>query len=1335
MNVDSIFAAAVEFKSPSERADFLEDACQGNASVRERVDALIRSHEEAGTFINEPAAPAAPTESTPISESAGSMIGPYKLLQQIGEGGFGVVFMAEQERPVRRKVALKIIKPGMDTKEVVARFEAERQALALMDHPNVAKVLDAGATESARPYFVMELVKGVPITDYCDKNNLATIDRLKLFITVCNAIHHAHQKGVIHRDIKPSNVMVTLHDGNPVVKVIDFGVSKAISQKLTEKTLFTAYGQLVGTPQYMSPEQAEMSGLDVDTRSDVYSLGVLLYELLTGSTPLESKRLREAGYAELQRIIREEESPRPSVLLSTLGDELTVIAQHRSVDAKRLQQQIRGDLDWIVMRALDKDRGRRYESASSFAADVDRLLRDEAVEARPPSTMYRLRKAARRHRGPFLAATALTATLLLGTIGTSVGFVRASNEAQTARREHAKAQLAVEREHDAAERERATADRATQVARQEREQRLRAQAAESQLRRWAYGADMQLVFRFFEDGNIGRASQLLQRHLPAAGETDLRGFEWYQAWRTNYGDSTVLPHWGDVGSVSFSPNGRFLATGSGHAYVGEIRLWDVESGSLLTSLKVGGRTDCLAFSPDGKTLASSTVTNVTLWDVDQRKPRLKFPTRGLARFVFSPDGRTLAVAAFAGRTVALYDSHTGKKLVSREWGELFDQAPGHLTFSPDGRKLAAIAYPRGTLVFLDARDLQNPTEAHYSVSSFAYSNDGSRIVVGTLGGDVRILSADGQVVEKQLPRQALDPIQRITFADQDGQVISYCLDGTVQTCDINTGKRLRRVQTAAPRTSVNLQTLAMSPRGTRIAWAAVDHTVRVKELSGEHIHEEIRLPETHVLDGHLWDRDIVFAPDGKNLILVSSGEVQLFDVMTNKMVLSRTFGEDEGKGTRDAVGCVATDDQRVIAASMPRDGGNLRIWNVLSGDILKEFSGDATEPYCIRIAPDARLVCVAGWDGSIRSCDIESGRQWVQKAHVGNIFCMGFSPDGNIVATGGEDGAVRLWDRESGSLKGTLDGHGAWVTEIVFSPTDNDQLASRDAAGTVHLWNLQTGQIQHTIEATGWVALAYSPDGRRLAVGNQGWITLHDVDTGSELARIDGVPARRLAFSSDGRMLAATYFDQMKIMRSASPGEVAADLEEQKIRQQQRDQDLEAIRPVEDALLALRSALRSNNTLDEQKAGFEAGLQKLKQFPEYYPSLAPTHLNALAWNLVTSPERETDDIDLAVSLAREAVELRPDHRSYRNTLGVALYRQGQWQEAIDTLVQQPNDRRRPAGRVGDGLIVAMSHWQLGHKEDARKSYETAIEVMNSEDLMDNHNLQQFRAEAESLLER
>ncbi len=423
--VDEIFNAVIEMP-PSEWAARLDALCGSDAALRADVSRLLRSDGRVESGFLEPGVvmppPSAPTSAEAkrlsIQDRPGTTIGPYTLHEQIGEGGFGVVYLAEQHKPVRHRVALKIIKPGMDTRQVVARFQAERQALALMDHPHIARVLDGGETDSGRPYFVMELVKGIPITDYCDQCSLPTRERLELFVAVCQAVQHAHQKGIIHRDLKPSNVMIAMQDGQPAPKVIDFGVAKAINQRLTEHTLYTQFSQLVGTPLYMSPEQAEMSPLEVDTRSDIYSLGAMLYELLTGTTPFERERLTNASFDELRRIIRQEEPPPPSSRLSTLGGRASVIAERRRTEPRRLQQVVRGDLDWVVMKALEKDRTRRYETASGFAADVQRHLSGEAVIAAPPSRLYRTGKFIRRNKGSVLAGGLVALGLIIG-IGVS----------------------------------------------------------------------------------------------------------------------------------------------------------------------------------------------------------------------------------------------------------------------------------------------------------------------------------------------------------------------------------------------------------------------------------------------------------------------------------------------------------------------------------------------------------------------------------------------------------------------------------------------------------------------------------------------------------------------------------------------------------------------------------------------------------------------------------------------------------------------------------------------------------------------------------------------------
>src|SRR5262245_36236848 len=569
----AVFVQAVELDNPADRAALLDSACAGDLALRGRVEGLLRAYAAAGSFLERPAAglgessesapPATETAHSAGLESGSVVAGRYKLLELIGEGGFGVVYMAEQTQPLRRKIALKVVKPGMDSHQVVARFEAERQALALMDHPNIAKVLEAGATDRGRPYFVMELVRGIPITKFCDEKRLTARERLGLFVSVCQAVQHAHQKGIIHRDLKPSNVLVTLHDGAPVPKVIDFGVAKALGQQLTEKTLFTGFAQMVGTPLYMSPEQAELSGLDADTRTDIYSLGVLLYELLTGTTPLDRDRLSRVGYDELRRIIREEEPPRPSTRMRTRGADAVTVCGSRGSEPRKLSALVRGELDWIVMKCLEKDRNRRYESVGGLVADLQRYLHDEPVLACPPSAMYRFRKLARRNRRTLAMVSALAVAAFVGVGALAVSTAMVWRADQDVRKANEELKVTVDHE-----------------------------------RRTAYSQRITTAYRELLTDNLGRAWKLLQE-CPE----DLREWEWHYLMRLCRVEPLILRDRTEVNGVAFSPDGERLVSAGGD---GTVKIWNSRTGNDPIQT-FQGHTDSVvsvAFHPDRKHVAS-----------------------------------------------------------------------------------------------------------------------------------------------------------------------------------------------------------------------------------------------------------------------------------------------------------------------------------------------------------------------------------------------------------------------------------------------------------------------------------------------------------------------------------------------------------------------------------------------------------------------------------------------------------------------------------------------------------------------------------------------------------
>jgi eukaryotic-like serine/threonine-protein kinase len=958
---ETILEQALTFGSKEARLAYLQGACGGDKRLRARVESLIEAHEAAGGFLKSREHGTnglAATVLLPVTEKPGDRIGRYKLLQQIGEGGCGVVYMAEQEEPVRRRVALKVIKLGMDTKSVIARFEAERQALALMDHPNIAKVLDAGATKTGRPYFVMELVRGIKITDYCDQNNLSTRERLDLFIQVCHAIQHAHQKGIIHRDIKPSNILVSRHDGVPVPVVIDFGIAKATEQRLTEKTLFTAFEQFIGTPAYTSPEQAGMSRLDIDTRSDIYSLGVLLYELLTGKTPFDSRELLAAGLDEMRRTIREKEPARPSTRLNTLqGEELTTTAKRRGTEAPRLIQLVRGDLDWIVMKCLEKERTRRYETANGLALDLERHLSDEPVTARPPNRAYRVQKFVRRNKVIVTAGTAVAAALVLGTVVSTWQAVRA-------RRLQVKAETSQQR--------------ALQAQTKEAQQRQAAEDARRLAEQQSYCASIGQAQALIEQGQYGRARQVLAE----PGLASRRGWEWGWLERSCNLDLMTFSSGGVwLTGVAFSPDGRWLAAG---AFDGTARLWDLTVGSpprLLRGHAENSKVVLLGFSPDSRRLVTSCVDGTAkVWDMTSGQSVFTLAGHSNAVYcaLYSPDGKTIATGG-EDRTVRLWNAADAAPLgIAGEYGDTVLC----VAFSPDGRHLAygggnlsKVPGPDNTVRILDleTRRARKLTGHSHCVSAIAFSPDGRQIFTSSWDmtarrGDVR---TDGELhafFEGRgfggLLSLALSPDGALC-ALGGGVMGQQRAEAGVHIIDVRSGGDVRVLEGHAR----PIRGVAFSPDGTRIATASVDGTVKI--WPGK------PFPEYLSLEGHdqaVWT--VAVSPDGQRMATGSLDQTaKVWELETGRLLL-------------------------ILPVNFPV--------------ISLAFSPDSRRLITVGSEATARVWDLAPSGGATNSAASPFESVLTLQGHLDAVTCVAYGPCGRRLATGSKDGTARLWDARFG---------------------------------------------------------------------------------------------------------------------------------------------------------------------------------------------------------------------------------------------------------------------------------------------------------------------------------
>jgi len=1166
-SVRNIFAEALEISDAGQRAAFLDQACGLDTDLRLEVEQLLQADAGAGKFLSDNPTATVPQSVwqelanapnpfgaipfTALTEKPGDRLGRYELLEKIGEGGCGVVYLAQQETPVRRQVALKIIKLGMDTRQVIARFEAERQALAIMDHPNIAKVFDAGATDSqhstfnsqlpsGRPYFVMELVRGSRITDYCEQHQLPTRARLELFIQVCQAVQHAHQKGIIHRDLKPSNILVTINDpdGSGVPKVIDFGIAKATEGKLTDQTVFTAFEQFLGTPAYMSPEQAAMTNQDIDTRSDIYSLGVLLYELLTGSTPFDTKELLALGVDELRRTIREKDPVRPSTALRRRVDSKVENAgQGGTKNALALNSQLKSlstDLDWIVMKCLEKDRARRYDTANGLAADLKRHLNNEPVVARPPSRLYEFQKTVRRHKVGFAATATVIVALLAGVIASTWEAIRATRAESEQTRE------------------------AIRATRAEREQtRLRQQADAER-----YTSDMNLCYKEWTEGHISSAQRLLNAHLPQPGQPDLRGFEWRYLWNLCQDES--------LHTVEFPKDDQVwrLAATAAHSFVAAacektIRLLEPSTGRELARFSypnpeaVNVRPAVALAAGMTNLMAAHRARGVVcLWDLESRKLLMAFQpfTNNVSVLALSPDGNLLAAAdrnplGLYGTELGVWDISSRSKPPRRLWPCPDTNGIRAMTFSPDGQVLVAARSSGGSLVIdsweaTTGRELTRITNASSGdIRALAFSPDGTLLASSGVEGRIYVWDFAGRTLKFLFDGHA--GVESLAYSADGTQLISGGGDGTIRRWDIPSQKAagLWRLPQGGDLDAV------LAPDGKTIV-SATHEKVQIWNA-------EPREPATVIKVQSGWGWHTV-SPDGKSLIV--GGQIDS-DGSQGAAVWDIASGQHKFDLVCQGIGAqtpVFSPDGRYFALSGVENEGLVGLWETSAwgkGAARVEpfrYLTNGFEAAFVCFSPDGKILAAAGqcfppfapkepsgatnrlafWEvGSWKKLNLlpQAGAGSNEWAAANTIA---FSPNGHLLAVGSRDGWVRLWDFKaqrllSGSREREYLGANAWGVVVRFS-SDSRWLASISLGwGSVDLWDLADPEHPRSVwldseDPVGVFWALFAPDNKSLITAyNDGLIKFWNLQTQrvALTLRHGHGPGGFLALSPDGKLL------------------------------------------------------------------------------------------------------------------------------------------------------------------------------------------------------------------------
>ncbi len=1069
---NDLFLQAAEIDVAADRSRFLEKQCAGDVALRGQVEALLATRAKLDSFLDrplipapaarmgvspgqpaaaetvtlDPNAPVAALAQPPSAETPGTRIGRYKLLQQIGEGGMGNVWMAEQLEPVRRTIALKIVKAGLDSAQVVARFEAERQVLAMMDHPNIARVLDAGSTEAGRPYFVMELVKGVPITQHCDARRLTLRQRLELFIPVCQALQHAHQKGIIHRDIKPSNVLVAPYDGKPVVKVIDFGIAKATGQRLTEKTLFTQFGAIIGTLQFMSPEQAELNNQDIDTRSDIYSLGVLLYELVTGTTPLDMQGLRGAAFAAILTQIIEAEPPRPSTRISSSGQALAQISLQRNTEPARLAKLVRGELDWIVMKALEKDRTRRYETAGDLVRDVESYLQDEPVEACPPSLHYRAVKFCRRNRGPVLAAGLVLLALAGGIVGSTWGLLRAERawEAESKQR-----QIAQAKEWDAevekgkalaaaSEEQRAKGD-AVNAKEAEAKERQKAEAErdakqEALVRAEGLRLTAQSSAELHTDPTLGLLLAIeAARIAPSKEANDAL----VTALEVCHEARTIFGHQGAVLSARFTPDGKRIMS---CARDGTVRFWDAGSGKQLFATPGfredgGGLMAGAALSPDGNYFVTL-YAGVAFFERDRK--RVEYTDR-VARLWDAATCKQLAVLrGHQGRVRTAAFSADSKRLVTGS-----NDTTVRIWEVPSGKQLAIV-------------------EGHASIPcSASFSRDGRQVLTVSSGYQ----SPESSWVSSPSPRVVESDPEEISVRKQDFAFRGFVGDSTAfvsyndrentlaRVWDAETGKHVATILKPKAFSGSAPYFGHFSPDGKRVALGVGDD-VQVWDIAASRMLFNVKNGGMSFEDPAAW------SPDGKRLATIRGNYVSIWDSADGRE-LTMLHGHENPLRTL----LFSPDGKLVLTTSVDRTA---RVWNAETGEPVAVLRGHQSQVNSAGVSPDGKYVVTAAADGTVRLWWLDPPKNHARPLAepISSLSMMAFSPDGRYLATGANDFrhfGPRIWDTATGKLLHHLK-----------APREGIAANLRDLDGLTEVSNV-----------------AFSPDSRRLlSVANEDQIRI-----------------------------------------------------------------------------------------------------------------------------------------------------------------------------------------------------------------------------------------------------